>query len=117
MKMQEIDFQKPWAEHTFVAFDTETSGAYPIGDDIVEFGAVKWQSGRIVDELQLLIKPRELMSDFIIGIHGISNEMVANSPVMSQVIGQIDQFMHDSILMAHHAPFDVGFLAVDYEKY
>jgi DNA polymerase III subunit epsilon len=115
--MQGIDFTKPWTEYTFVAFDTETSGAYPIGDDIVEFGAVKWQNGKITDELQLLIKPRELMSDFIIGIHGITNEMVANAPPMAQVIQQIDSFMHDHILMAHHAPFDLGFLAVDYEKY
>lgn len=112
-----IDFSKPWTEHTFIAFDTETSGAYPIGDDVVEFGAVKWQAGKIVDELQLLIKPRQLMSDFIIGIHGITNEMVEESPPMRDVIHKIDAFIHDHILMAHHAAFDVGFMTVEYEKY
>jgi DNA polymerase-3 subunit epsilon len=114
--MQEIDFSKPWTEHTFVAFDTETSGAYPVGNDVVEFGAVKWKNGQIIDELQLLIKPRELMSDFIIGIHGITNEMVAESPSMKDVIQKIDAFIHNDILMAHHAAFDIGFMAADYEK-
>ena len=114
--MQNLDLLKPWSEQTFIAFDTETSGAYPIGFDIVEFGAVKWQHGKIIDELQILIKPRELMSDFIIGIHGITNQMVESSPPMSQVIGQIDEFIRDDILMAHHAAFDVGFLTYEYEK-
>lgn len=115
--MQEIDFSKPWTEYTFVAFDTETSGAYPLGFDIVEFGAVKWRQGKIIDEMKVLIKPREPMSDFVIGIHGITNEMVANAPSMGEVIRAIDEFIHDDILMAHHAPFDMGFLAVEYEKH
>jgi DNA polymerase-3 subunit epsilon len=114
--MSDIDFAKPWTEQTFVAFDTETSSAYPIGSDIVEFGAVKWRDGKIIDELQILIKPRELMSDFIIGIHGITNEMVEKAPTFKEVIGRIDQFIHGHILMAHHAAFDMGFMAYEYEK-
>lgn len=114
--MPKLDLLKPWSEQTFIAFDTETSGAYPIGYDIVEFGAVKWQGGKIIDELQILIKPREPMSDFIIGIHGITNQMVENAPVMKDVIGRIDEFIKDDILMAHHAAFDIGFMAYEYEK-
>ncbi len=114
--MANLDLLKPWSEQTFIAFDTETSGAYPIGFDVVEFGAVKWRAGKIIDELQILIKPREMMSDFIIGIHGITNEMVESAPPMKDVIGRIAEFIQDDILMAHHAAFDVGFLAFDYEK-
>lgn len=114
--MPNLDLSKPWSEQTFIAFDTETSGAYPIGFDIVEFGAVKWRNGKIIDELQILIKPRGPMSDFIIGIHGITNQMVESSPSMPEVIGQIDEFIKDDILMAHHAAFDVGFLTYEYEK-
>lgn len=40
---------------TLVAFDLETSGAYPIGDEIVEFGAVKWKDGAVIDKLQILV--------------------------------------------------------------
>lgn len=106
-----MDFSLPWPEATFVAFDTETSGAWPVGEDIVEFGAVKWKAGQIVDELQLLIKPRKRMTDFIIGIHGITNEMVADAPSMSEVLPRILAFMENAVPMAHHAPFDMGFVA------
>ena len=112
-----MDRTRPWTEYPIVAFDTETSGAYPVGSDIVEFGAVKWFQGKEIDRLQMLIKPREPMGDFVIGIHGITNEMVENAPPMKDVIGQIHEFMKDSIGMAHHAPFDMGFIAYDFERY
>jgi DNA polymerase III subunit epsilon len=106
-----------WKDHTYVAFDTETSGAYPLGADVVEFGAVKWRNGEIIGEYQTLLKPREKMSDFIIGIHGITNEMVADAPTMDQKVSEIAEFLGSSVLMAHHAPFDLGFMAVEFEKY
>lgn len=112
-----LPLDRPWPEYEFVAFDTETSGAYPIGYDIVEFGAVKWKSGKIIDTYQTLLKPREPMSDFVIGIHGITNEMVADAPMMKDKIGEIKRFFEGSILMAHHAPFDMGFVAFEFEKH
>jgi DNA polymerase-3 subunit epsilon len=104
-----------WKDQTFVAFDTETSGAYPLGADVVEFGAVKWQNGEVIGEYQTLLKPREKMSDFIIGIHGITNEMVADAPTMDQKVSEILEFLGSSVLMAHHAPFDLGFMAIEFE--
>lgn len=100
-----------------IAFDTETSGAYPIGFDVVEFGAVKWFEGKIIGEYQTLLKPRTEMSDFIIGIHGITNEMVSEAPKMKEKIYEIEEFFKDSVLMAHHAPFDQGFMTYEFEKY
>ncbi|WP_415063271.1 exonuclease domain-containing protein [Bdellovibrio sp.] len=111
-----MNLDLPLHEYTFVAFDTETSGAYPVGYDVVEFGAVKWYQGQEVDRLQFLLKPREAMSDFIIGIHGITNEMVKDAPLMSERIQQIHDFFKGAVVMAHHAPFDMGFLAADFEK-
>ncbi len=101
---------------TLVAFDTETSGAYPVGSDIVEFGAVKYQNGKLVDKIEFLFQPREPMSDFIINIHGITNEMVKDCPIISEKINEIHEFMRGSVLVAHHAPFDLGFLSYDFEK-
>lgn len=112
-----MDRTRLWTDYPLVAFDTETSGAYPVGSDIVEFGAVKWFQGKEVGRLQMLIKPREPMGDFVIGIHGISNEMVENAPPMKSVIVSIHEFMKDSIGLAHHAPFDMGFVAFDFERY
>lgn len=114
--MPEMNLSLPWSEYTFVAFDTETSGAYPLGADIVEFGAVKWRSGKVIEEYQTLLKPNFEMTPFIISIHGITNEMVANAPKMSEKISEITSFLKDSVIMAHHAPFDMGFLTADLEK-
>lgn len=106
----------PWENLTIVAFDTETSGAYPLGYEIVEMGAVKWRAGQVIETFEALIKPTVPMTDFIIKIHGITNQMVADAPPMNQVIGKFHQFLGDSVLMAHHAPFDLGFLTYEFEK-
>lgn len=112
-----IDSQTPWKNLEFVAFDTETSGAYPLGSEIVEFGAVKWKNGQIIDTYQTLLRPREAMSAFIIGIHGITNEMVEDAPVMKDKIHEIRKFFEGAILMAHHAPFDMGFVQLEFQKF
>lgn len=112
-----MEISKPWTEYTFVAFDLETSGAYPLGSEIVEFGAVKWRAGKEIETYQTLLKPSEPMSAFNMGIHGITNEMVADAPLISEKIHEIRKFFEGSILMAHHAPFDLGFVAADFEKY
>ncbi|MFZ4403911.1 MAG: exonuclease domain-containing protein [Pseudobdellovibrionaceae bacterium] len=108
---------KKLSDWTFVAFDTETTGGYPVGSEIVEFGAVKWQGGQEVGRLEFLFKPSEPMADFIIGIHGITNEMVSQADKIEKHIKTIHDFFRDSIVVAHHAPFDMGFLAYDFEKY
>lgn len=108
--------EKPWNEYTYVSFDTETSGAYPLGAEIVEMGMVKWKDGKEIDSYQTLLRPSFPMTDFIIGIHGITNEMVEQAPKMKEKIQEIRNFFKDCVLMAHHAPFDMGFLTVDFEK-
>lgn len=101
---------------TIVAFDTETSGAYPLESDLCEIAAVKWKDGAVIDTFQTFLKPRRPMSEFIIGIHGITNEMVESAPLANQVIPQFHQFIKDSVIVAHHAPFDLGFIGYEFEK-
>lgn len=114
--MTNIDLNKPLSDCTFIAFDLETSGVYPIGSDIVEFGAIKWKNGKEIGRLSFLFKPRELMNDFNMSIHGITNEMVAESPDIKTKIREIHEFFKDAVSIAHHAPFDLGFLSVEFER-
>lgn len=109
-------FKQPWSSFTWVTFDTETSGANPIGSEIVELGATKWQNGQIVDKFETLLRPREPMSDFIIGIHGITNEEAMKAPLRENEIPKFHKFIEGSLLLAHHAPFDMGFLVFDLEQ-
>lgn len=105
-----------WSEYPIVAFDTETSGPYALESEIVELGAVKWHQGKIIGQFQTLLKPSKLMTQDNINIHGITNEMVANAPLMKDQILPFCEFIQDSLLIAHHAPFDLGFIAPEIEK-
>lgn len=115
MKDQTV-MQKKWTEHPIVAIDTETSGQYPIQDDLCEIAAVKSLNGEIVDTYQTLVKPRHKMTDFIIGIHGITNEMVQGAPKVEEVLGDFMNFVGDGVIVGHHSPFDLGFLVYDLER-
>lgn len=108
--LQDLDQRYP-----IVAFDTETTGAYAIESEIVELGAVKWFQGKIIDKFSTLLKPSRLMLPDNIKIHGITNEMVQNSPLMKSEIIKFCDFIDGSLLVAHHAPFDLGFVAIDIE--
>lgn len=105
-----------WSDYPIVAFDTETSGPYPLESEIVELGAVKWFKGEIIGQFQTLLKPSKPMTQENINIHGITNEMVAEAPLMKDQIAAFHEFIKDSLLIAHHAPFDLGFIAPEFEK-
>lgn len=111
-----FDKKSSWDTFPVVAFDTETSGAYPLESEIIELGAVKWFNGKIVDKFQTLLKPSKPLVPENIRIHGITNEMVADAPLMKDQILKFCEFIDGSILLAHHAPFDLGFLTLDIEK-
>ncbi|MBC7456964.1 MAG: exonuclease [Bdellovibrionaceae bacterium] len=111
-----FDKKSTWEQYPVVAFDTETSGPYPLESEIIELGAVKWYKGEIVEKFQTLLKPSKLLVEDNIRIHGITNEMVADAPLMKDQIAAFREFIDGSILLAHHAPFDLGFLTIDIEN-
>lgn len=100
-----------WHQQTWIAIDTETTGQYWPQAEICEIAAVKWKNGEIVDRFQSLVKPTRPMSDFVIGIHGITNEAVENAPSIDKVLPEFFDFIRDGILLAHHAQFDLAFIA------
>lgn len=112
----DFDKSKHWSEYPIVAFDTETSGPYPIESEIIELGAVKWFKGEIIEKFQTLLKPSDLLQPDNIRIHGITNEMVKDAPLMSSQILNFCEFIDNTVLIAHHAPFDLGFLTLDIER-
>jgi DNA polymerase-3 subunit epsilon len=105
-----------WKDLTFVGFDTETTGKFPLQAEICEIAAVKWQGGQIISEFSSLLKPSKPMDAEVIAIHGITNEMVENSPRIADKIGEFHHFIGDAVPVAHHAPFDLGFIAIEFEK-
>lgn len=106
------------AGQTFVSFDTETTGLWAPSHRIVEIGAVKFRlSDDGVETFQRLVNPGRKMPKEVIGIHGITDEMVAEAPAIDKVLDEFKQFCTEgSILVAHNAPFDISFVSCELER-
>ena len=63
-----------------MVFDLETTGLSPINNEITEIGAVKVIDGKISDTFEMLVKPKQKISQKITDITGITNEMVKDKP-------------------------------------
>ena len=113
---QKNDLQNPWQESTLIAVDVETSGKYPLSSEICEIAAVKWQGGKIIGEFQTLVRVQNPMSSEVIAIHNITNEMLVDAPDIHSAIVKLYNFISDGFVVAHHAPFDMGFLAIEIER-
>ncbi len=110
-EMAVIDRIKPYQlSDSFVVFDIETTGFSPRYDGITEIGAIKVQDGAIIDRYSQLINPEKTIPQEVIELTGINNEMVADKPVIKEVIGDFLDFCGDCPVVAHNAAFDVSFI-------
>jgi len=96
-----------------VALDLETTGLSFSRDRIVEIAAVCWQHGREVATYHTLVNPGRWIPPSVIRIHGITDEMVTDQPVAAEVLPAFQEFCQSSVLVAHNAPFDIGFLTAE----
>lgn len=109
-----MDDDRPLDEVEFVAFDLETTGLSPLECRIVEFGAVRFRlgSGELASMSQL-VDPQCRIPRGVIRIHGITDAMVRGQPTVRAAMPWFLAFLGDgrTVLLAHNAPFDLGFLA------
>ena len=102
------------SQTVFVVVDLETSGAAPsTGAGITEIGAVKVRGGEIIGEFQSFVNPGVPISAFITQLTGISDEMLLGAPLIGEIFPSFIEFMgpeNENVLVAHNAPFDIGFL-------
>lgn len=102
---------RPLRDVTFCVVDLETTGGSAQGGSMItEIGAVKVRGGEVLGEFQTLVNPRTEIPAFIAVLTGISNSMVADSPPIESVLPAFLEFAAGCVLVAHNAPFDVGFL-------
>lgn len=102
--------------YTYVVFDLEITGFRAEWNEIIEIGAVKIVNGKVVDKFSELVKPCRKISEKITGITGITNEMVADSPEISDVILEFKEFIDGYDLVGHNVLFDMKFLDVNLER-
>jgi DNA polymerase-3 subunit epsilon len=97
-------------ETTFVVLDLETTGGAPDGGGITEIGAVKVRGGEELGVFGTLVNPGERLPPFITVLTGITEAMLAPAPPIDAVLPSLLEFLNGAVLVAHNAPYDVGFL-------
>ena len=95
---------------TFVVFDLETTGFSNKNDKITEIGAVKVKNFEIVDRFNELINPEKDISYKVQELTGITNDLIKDKPTIEEILPRFMEFIGDSVLVAHNAEFDIGFI-------
>ncbi len=104
-------------DEEFVIFDIETLGLNSHKNEIIEIGAVKIKGGRIIDRFSQLINPEKKVPLKISEITSITDSMLEGQPKIDVAIKDFFDFIGDATLVAHNAPFDMGFIKRDIKKY
>ncbi|MGI9084492.1 MAG: DEDD exonuclease domain-containing protein [Aeromicrobium sp.] len=105
------DLGRPLSDVTFCVVDLETTGGSAArGSKITEVGAVKVRGGEVLGEFQTLVNPDETIPAFITVLTGITDAMVIDKPRIAEVLPSFLEFARGTVLVAHNAPFDTGFL-------
>jgi DNA polymerase III subunit epsilon len=107
-RLDELD--EPLRTTTFTVFDLETTGGAAGSDEITEVGAVKVCGGVVLGEFQTLVDPGIGIAPFVSLLTGITDAMVASAPPIAAVLPAFLEFVRGSVLVAHNAPFDIGFM-------
>lgn len=95
----------------FIVIDFETTGGSPRqGDQIIQIGAVAIDDGQIVDTFSTFVNPGQPIPAYITQLTGITDEMVADAPLMEDVLPRLLRMLDGRAFVAHNASFDLMFL-------
>ncbi|TDQ11103.1 exonuclease domain-containing protein [Pedobacter metabolipauper] len=94
----------------YAVVDIETTGGFASGNGITELSIQVHDGVSIIDSYETLINPQQDIPEYIEALTGISNAMVRNAPVFSEVAEIIYNYLHDKIFVAHNVNFDFSFI-------
>ena len=97
-------------DSTFVVFDIETTGFSAVNDRIIEIGAVKVENGMITEKFSEFVNPERPIPFEIEKLTSINDRMVEDAPNISVILPKFMDFCGGSVLVAHNADFDTGFI-------
>ncbi|WP_072806313.1 DEDD exonuclease domain-containing protein [Rhodococcoides yunnanense] len=108
LSFDELD--TPLHQTTFVVVDLETTGGSADTEAITEIGAVKIRGGEVIAEFATLVDPGRSIPPYIVELTGITTAMLIGAPRIERVLPAFLEFARGSVLVAHNARFDTGFL-------
>jgi len=104
-------------ETTYTVFDIETTGLSVNYDKIIEIAAVKIKNHQIVEEYSTYVNPERPISMLTTKITSIKNSDLAVAPKIEEVIEDFYAFCKDTVMVAHNAHFDMGFIYESFNQH
>ncbi len=103
-------------ESTYVVFDVETTGLSAMNNDLIQIAASKMYKGNILEQFDEFIDPGHPLSAFTTELTGITDNHLVGAKPLHQVLEEFQAFCKDTVLVAHNASFDVGFMNANYAR-
>lgn len=95
---------------TYCVFDLETTGFSPKLEKITEIGIMKVKDGKVIDSFSTFVNPEKPIPSRVVEVTNITDDMVRDAETIDKVFPKMLEFMKGSVLVAHNAEFDIGFL-------
>jgi len=108
-KGQDIDTE-------YCVFDLETTGISHITEKITEIGIIKIKNGEIIDTFETFVNPEKPIPEEVVNVTHITDDMVKDSETIDKIMPKVLEFMGDSVLVAHNADFDIGYMKYNCEQ-
>lgn len=102
-KGQEVDT-------TYCVLDLETTGFSATTEKITEIGIMKVKNGEVIDKFSTFVNPEKHIPQRVTEVTNITDEMVQDAETIDKIFPKVLEFLGDSVIVAHNAPFDIGFL-------
>jgi DNA polymerase-3 subunit epsilon len=111
-----FDLNQPLSKTAFAVFDVETTGLSPAyGHRVCEVGCLRVQGDEELGRFESLVDPQRPISPGAFRVNRITAEMLDGAPTFEAIAGSLLQVLEGAVLVAHNAPFDLGFLAAELE--
>jgi len=95
---------------TYCVLDLETTGLSFRTEKITEIGIMKIKNGEVIDSFETFVNPEKPIPYEVVEVTKITDDMVKDAPTIEQIFPKVLEFIGDSVLVAHNADFDIGFL-------
>ena len=101
---------------SYVVFDLETTGLSPDKNKIIEIGAVKVVDGAITERFSTFVNPEVPIPYNIEQLTSIKDDMVLDAPRIEEILPEFMKFCEGTVMVAHNAEFDTGFIRKNCER-
>ena len=105
-----IDSQNQSIDTTYCVLDLETTGFSAVTEKITEVGIMKIKNGEVIDKFSCFVNPEKPIPQRVVEVTNITNDMVKDAETIDKVFPKILEFIEGTVLVAHNAGFDIGFL-------